>query len=125
MVGGAPTVHVTGIGFNATDLKRMIDQQVGSEVTMPIAQAAEAAASTASASDSTVLFDPGARTGLIANGIKPGALVATVAETMAALSCGKTTVYKLLNQRKLERAPSKAGTRITADSVRRYAGLIT
>jgi hypothetical protein len=55
--------------------------------------------------------------------VRAGPAVAS-SKTKAALSIGHTTPHKLLNAGELERALSKAGTQITADSVRRYAGLL-
>jgi hypothetical protein len=92
LIGGEPTVHITGIGFNPTHLERLIDQQIGPAVKAPIVQAATAVASSAPIAAPADLPASVLNTGRSTDCIKPGSLVATVAETMAALSCGKTTV---------------------------------
>lgn len=123
LVGGAPGVNITGIGFNGFDLRQLIDQHrgVSSKRSMRVnvtvsPQPNEDQASVAPQSANR-------RKAPDLSPLHSGAFHLTVEQTKAALSIGHTTVYKLLNAGELERAPSKVGTRITAASVRRYAGV--
>lgn len=125
LVGGVPAVNITGIGFNGADLQRLVDQHRG-------VTSKRLAPTKVKAPDPVFVVDEPApapsptRTRRTADlsALHSGALHLTVEQTKAALSIGHTTFYKLLNAGNLERAPSKAGTRVTAKSVRAYAGLI-
>lgn len=128
LIGGIAALHVTGIAFNPADVERLARQQRPTPQPSQPVKHERAPAMVAAIATPTQEPTPGPT---VACGRKvpdltalhAGALHLTVAQTKAALSIGHTTLYKLLNAGNLERAPSKAGTRITAESVRRYAGL--
>ena len=124
LVGGAPAVSITGIGFNGSDLQRLIDQHRGVPSKRPARAKVTASPSPFIDDQPGIAPEPDRqRKAPDLTALQAGALHLTVAETKAALSIGHTTFYKLLNAGDLERAPSKAGTRVTTASVRRYAGL--
>lgn len=120
LLGGEPTIHVTGVAFRPDDIKRLAGQQRPGQPTRPRPQAIPAGG--LEAVEQTPATTQ-ARRAPDLSALHSGALHLTVEQTKAALSIGHTTVYKLLKAGDLKRAPSKAGTRITAESVRRYAGL--
>lgn len=122
LVGGEPAMNITGIAFHPADIHRLALQQ------RPTPQPSRKAKQQPSPSpaDETDAKAPSKRKRKAPPDLSPlhsGAIHLTVEQTKAALSIGHTTFYKLLNAGKLERAPSKTGTRIMAASVRRYAGL--
>lgn len=124
LIGSAPSVSITGIGFNGADLQRLINQHRGVPSKRPTRVKATASPPPPSEDERTVAPEPARqRKAADLSPLLSGALHLTVEQTKAALSIGHTTFYKLLNAGDLERAPSKAGTRITTTSVRRYAGL--
>lgn len=125
LVGGLPAVNITGIGFNRSDLQRLVDQHRGVVSKRPAWARVRVPETVAVENELAPAPLPGRKRkepDLAA--LHSGALHLTVEQVKAALSIGHTTLYKLLNAGDLERAPSKAGTRITAESVRRYAGLV-
>lgn len=124
LVGGVPAVNITGIGFNGADLQRLIDQHRGVASKRPMRPKVTASETVSLGDDPAPMPSPARkRREPDLSALHSGALHLTVEQTKAALSIGHTTFYKLLNAGDLERAPSKAGTRITAESVRRYAGI--
>lgn len=118
LVGGTPTVHVTGFAFHPADVERLARQQRPTPQVTPKTRKADAQINGAA----PPAPEP-KRTKRAADltGLHSGALLLTVKETEAALAISHTTVYKLINAGKLERPEGE--TRITAASVRRYAGL--
>ncbi|KQM62703.1 hypothetical protein ASE75_13835 [Sphingomonas sp. Leaf17] len=125
LVGGTPALHVTGIAFHADDIERLSNQQ------RPASRVKAAPKRVAVEQTRVADEDPAdvpsprptrQRGALDLSALHSGALLLTVKQTEAALAISHTTVYKLINAGKLERPAGE--TRITAESVRRYAGLI-
>lgn len=121
LIGGTSAIHVTGVTFHPSDIDRLVDQQRPNmtakraavrKVLMELDQPAEAAATTVRQKPVPDL-----------SALQSGALLLTVNQTKAALAIGRTKVYELINEGTLERPDG--GTRITAESARRYAGLIS
>lgn len=120
MIGGAPTVHVTGVGFKADDLHRMIDDHLGThrKADRPVAVAAKDGPVAAAAAPPPSLKrqpDPAL--------LSPGKLLFTIGEAGAALGYGRTKVNELMKAGKLQRAEGADGVRITGASVRALAGI--
>lgn len=125
LIGGAPAVNITAIGFKLDDLQRMIDQYRGHTQKRQAVSQATVAVAPASDEDPILAADTTRRRKAPdLSALHAGALHLDVEQTKAALSIGRTTLYKLLDAGKLERAEGTAGTRITVASVRRYAGLV-
>lgn len=120
-IGGVPAVNITEIGLNEADLRAMIERHGG----VASAQAAKPVRGIAPpiVKHAAPVKPAKVRKTPDLSSLHSGALHLTVEQVKAALSIGHTSFYKLLNAGDLERAPSKAGTRITTASVRRYAGL--
>lgn len=123
LIGGAPGVEITGIEFNEADIQRLVSRHRGMVSKHPRAKASAPAPTPPQEQNPPPPPPTPLRKAVDLSALHAGALSLTVRETEAALSIGRTTLYKLLNAGDLERGPSKAGTRITAASVRRYAGL--
>lgn len=120
MIGGAPTVHVTGVGFKADDLHRMINDHLGTprEADQPVAIAAKDEPFTNGAAP---LLKPKRQPDPAL--LSPGKLLFTIGEAGAALGYGRTKVNDLLKAGKLRRAENADGVRITGASVRALAGI--
>lgn len=118
LIGGAPAVSITGIGFNDKDLQRLIEHQQGG-VPRPVARKAPAATVEPVGVPQPAAApkrrpDPGA--------IPDGALLATVKQVEAALGFGRTKVNELMNQGRLQRVAIDGGVRITVASVMALSG---
>lgn len=124
LIGGAPAVNITAIGFKLDDLQRMINQHRGHTKKRPSSAKAETSPTPDSDEDPTPApVSARRRKAPDLSGLHAGALHLDVEQTKAALSIKHTTFYKLLKTGQLERAKGTIGTRITVASVRRYAGL--
>lgn len=120
LIGGQPAMNITGIAFHPADIQRLAFQQrptpqpsrktKSPPATMPLSEAHAGS-----------FPAPQRRPKADLNGLRSGALLLTVKEAEAALGMSHTTIYKLINTGKLECPEGE--TRITAESVRRYAGL--
>lgn len=123
LVGGAPAVHITGIGFHEGDLDRLIDHHRGHTARAErLAQRAPR-----SAADEVVPEqepagpkrhrkpDPAA--------IPPGAIFATVAQAEAALGFGRTKINEMMNDGRLVRHKIDGATRITVASLQALVGI--
>lgn len=131
LVGGAPAAVVTGITFNAKHIDWLIAHHDGTHVArrskrkakaapMAVAVAAEPVDETkVSIADAPPLqrkADPAA--------IPPGALLASMEQTMRALSKSRGTIYNLIERGKLTRQETGLrGVSIEVASIRAFAGL--
>ena len=121
LIGGEPAVHITGIGFNPSDVERLACQQRPAPTrpakpkTVPIValEAREAGEPVAA---------PVARRRPDPTTISSGAILCTIKQAGDALGIGRTKVNGLMNSGKLERVEDIAGVRITVASVRALAG---
>lgn len=124
LIGGAPAVEITDISFHEGGLQRLIDRRRGMyRNTSPRKNVAATPIFTLHEEEQSEPPSNHPSAGPDLSALHSGALHLTRLQTMAALSISKTSFYKLLNAGDLERAPSKAGTRVTTASVRKYAGL--
>lgn len=119
LIGGDSAIHVTGVAFHPEDIKRLARQQQPP----PSAKRAVSPASPTRGSDGDAASTPKPIKKQQApdlTALHSGALLLTVNLTMAALAIGRTKVYELINEGVLNRPDG--GTRVTAGSVRKYAG---
>lgn len=124
--GGGPKWTIVGIRFNDVTLHRLIAEHATGHVQPIIGKSPPAPPPTpVSPIKETVEVavkpeakrreaDPAA--------ITPGALTATVKQTMAATGLGRTTINKLMNDETLVRVPVGRRTLITVASIRALIG---
>jgi hypothetical protein len=120
LIGGDPAIHVTAVAFHSDDIMRLADHQH----LKPPAKRAVSPVSPTPGIDADAAPTPKPIKKQQApdlNALHSGALLLTVNQAMAALAIGRTKVYELINEGTLERPDG--GTRVTAGSVRKYAGL--
>jgi hypothetical protein len=123
LIGGRPAVNITGIGFKASDLDRAIEIRRGAPVRRPAQVKGPAATQQPSTDEPAMASAPGRqRKAPDLTPLHSGALLLTVRQAGAALAKGRTSIYKMIDEGKLERPEGE--TRVTTDSVRRCAGMI-
>jgi hypothetical protein len=128
LIGGAPTVSITGIGFHKGDVQRLIAQQSGQPAQAKPEPSPNGVALPPSSFESDVRDSPkpaAKRERRTADPfvIKPGALLLTIKETQAALGIGRTKVNELMNDGRLVRRVIDGGVRIEVASVQAVAGI--
>ncbi|KQS03485.1 hypothetical protein ASG11_03755 [Sphingomonas sp. Leaf357] len=116
LIGGAPAVRITGIGFAAKHLHQTIEHHRGQVSTKPKAKTSvgqpvlcEIAAS-ADAPAKARQSDPAA--------IPHGALTVTVNQAMAALGLGRTKINDMMIKGTLVRVKNDTRTLTTTESIR-------
>ena len=123
LIGGAPGVDVTGIGFHKGDLDRLVDHHGGR---------ASGAKHHVEVTPETPTTGPGfgeqVRTGARRRkpnpaAIPPGAIFATVAQTEAALGFGRTKINEMMNDGRLVKHKIDGATRIEVASIMALAGV--
>lgn len=121
LIGGAPAVNITGIRFDVMDLHKLIWLQKGygsAETSRPAVESLPI--SSEGMPDQNLKATP-IEPKKAATGLRPHALVASVNEAAVALNCSRTTIYKMLGDGRLKRAPD--GKRIDVASIKVAAGV--
>lgn len=128
LVGGAPAAVVTGITFNAKHIDWLIAHHDGTPLAPRRKRKAKAAPK--AAAEPVVEGDvddadaPPARRKADPATIPPGALLASMEQTMRALSKSRGTIYNLIERGKLIRQETGLrGVSIEVASIRAFAGL--
>lgn len=122
LIGGTPAILVTGVAFHPDDIKRLANQQQPKPSVERVVSP-ESPTPGDEAGPPPMLTRVEKRQVLDLTALHSGALLLSVKQTMAALAIGRTKVYELIKEGKLDRPDGE--TRITAASVRRYAGLVS
>ena len=125
MLGGAPSVEITGIGFKSADVQRLIAKHRGDVLhSQTLAKGTSSTLPRENTVEMTTLAAPKRqRLAPDLTALHSGALLLTVGQAKAALAIGHTKFYELLKAGQLERAPGEGRTRVKAASVRRIAGI--
>ena len=121
MIGGAPAVSITGIGFAEKHLHQTIDHHRGQvsgeprskKVTVELAGKIAAPVDAPLAERSAP--DPAA--------IPAGAMLCTIKQAMAALGMGRTKINEMMADGRLVRVKIDGAARIEVASIRASAGL--
>lgn len=117
LIGGVPAVNITGVGFNGSDLQRLIDQHCGGTSKGKRPQLVGAQSDDDADVPAPAIPKPTRRQAdLLA--IPPGALAVTVNQAMAALGLGRTKVNDLMVRGTLVRVKIDTRTLITTESIR-------
>ena len=111
---GSPEVNLTGLSFNETSLRRLIDHHGrGVQLASPIKTEEPIACVT--------VAEPIARQVAPPEAIPPGAVLVTVKQAMAALGLGRTKINALMNDGRLVKRKVDRSTLIEVESIRRLA----
>lgn len=123
LIGGAPEVRITGVGFGEKYLQRVVDHHCGPQPKAP----ARSAAAPMKVVPASVAVDPPAPAPHPVNkkpdpaAIRAGALLATVKQAEAALGFGRTKINELMNDGTLVRVKKGHAVRIEVASIRAFA----
>lgn len=124
LLGGEPTVHVTGVTFHPEEIKRLAGQQRPVQAAVRLAAVApEPEGPVKSPADPLPTKAPSSKRKPNTAAIPDGAMLCSIEQAGEALGLGRTTVNKLINEGKLVRQKLGGASRITVESVRRYAGV--
>lgn len=130
LIGGTPTVHVTGVGFGQPSLQALIADH-GRRPAVASASNAKAPPTDDARPDEPMPVDakiepiPSSqpvRKGPNPAAIPVGAITVTVKVAMAATGLGRTTIDKLMGEGRLERVKVGGRTLITVASIRSLLG---
>ncbi|WP_267381072.1 MULTISPECIES: hypothetical protein [unclassified Sphingomonas] len=130
LIGGHPGVIITDVSFHLAGLQRIIDAHCG-RPSMSIAPARPTPPAPAGqvVVDQTIEVpvsvapEQPKRRSPQTSAIRPGALLATIAETQAALGIGRTKVNELMKSGRLVRKTIDGGVRIEVASIMAIAGV--
>lgn len=118
LVGGAPAVDITGIGFHQGDLDRLVDHHgaraSASRRAAPVPQALK---------EAPVADHAQPRRKPPVPPIPPGAKYASVAQAMDTLRFGRTKINEMMNDGRLVKHKIDGATRIEVASIMAMAGV--
>lgn len=123
LIGGAPEVRITGMGFGEKHLQRVVDHHRGPQPKAP----PPPKAASIKAEPASVAVDPPAPAPQPVNkmpslaAIPDGALLATVKQAQAALGFGRTKINELMNDGTLVRRDIGRAVRIEVASIQALA----
>ena len=118
LVGGAPAVDITGIGFHQGDLDRLVDHHGARAVTSHrTASASQSPAEAPIADQAQPQRKPPVPP------IPPGAKYASVAQAMDTLRFGRTKINEMMNDGRLVKHKIDGATRIEVASIWAVTGV--
>ena len=115
LIGGKPAVNITAVGFNPSDLRRMIDRHLG-RASKPTGRAATRQPAAAAPQEPEARVSP-ATPAIGVAAIPAGAVTVTIKQAMAALGLGRTMVDKLCGEGRLDRRRVGGRALITVASI--------